>query len=169
MFCPRCGTSHADTDAFCGSCGAPLTATRAATIGGGAQPVAPRRAPAAADSELVATLRSVARERPALESLPSSSTSSAVTFGAIGLVLGALAGFVMRPSVFLIGQLPLGTVLTRGSNLSGMDQLLVPAAQSSFNLMVVAALVGAAIGAAVGVFLDKSAAQRSGRTARTGY
>jgi hypothetical protein len=67
----------------------------------------------------------------------------------IGLLLGGFIGFMMRPSVVLIGQLPFGTVLMRGSDLSGLDQLLVPTAQHSFNVMVIGAIVGGASGLAL--------------------
>lgn len=72
---------------------------------------------------------------------------------ALGLVIGGFLGFLMRPSAFLVGQLPFEMVITRGSSLSGMDQLLVPAAQQSFNVMLLGAVLGAAAGAAVGWLL----------------
>lgn len=69
---------------------------------------------------------------------------------ALGLAVGGFLGFLMRPSAFLVGQLPFEMVITRGSSLSGMDQLLVPAAQESFNVMLLGASLGAAAGAVVG-------------------
>jgi hypothetical protein len=63
-----------------------------------------------------------------------------------GFALGALLGFQMRPSVILIGQLPFQTVITRGANLTGIDQILISAAQQSFNVMFVSAVVGAIVG-----------------------
>ena len=77
---------------------------------------------------------------------------------AIGILVGGFLGFLMRPSVFLIGQLPFGTVITRGSALSGIDQLLVPTAQQSFNVMVLGALIGAAVGFGLSRLLPKSGA-----------
>ena len=71
---------------------------------------------------------------------------SPALFIAGGALLGATIGFVTRPSAFLVGQLPLGTVLSRGSNLQGLDQLLVSTAQSSFNQMVLFAVIGGVIG-----------------------
>jgi FHS family L-fucose permease-like MFS transporter len=64
----------------------------------------------------------------------------------VGAVIGGLVGFLLRPSVPLIGQLPFGTVITRGSNLSGLDLLLKGAAETSCNYMLVGALIGGAIG-----------------------
>ena len=58
----------------------------------------------------------------------------------------------------LIGQLPFETVISRGANLQGLDRLLVPTAQASFNMMVVGAIVGAVVGVVVGQLL----ARRSG-------
>ena len=46
--------------------------------------------------------------------------------GGIGFVLGGLLGFLTRPSALLIGQLPFSIVLSRGGNLRGLDQVLVP-------------------------------------------
>ena len=71
-------------------------------------------------------------------------------FGLAGFLLGAVAGFLLRPSVPLLGvKLPLGVVLTRGANLHGMDEALKPIAENSFNEMLIGALAGAAIGALV--------------------
>ena len=61
---------------------------------------------------------------------------------AVGAIVGAVIGYLFRPSVPLIGQLPLETVITRGSNLTGMDMLLTSAAETSFNYMVAGALIG---------------------------
>jgi hypothetical protein len=52
----------------------------------------------------------------------------------------------MRPSVILIGQLPFGTVVTRGATLTGLDQILVPAAQQSFNVTLGGGIAGAVAG-----------------------
>jgi hypothetical protein len=64
----------------------------------------------------------------------------------VGTIMGGVVGFLLRPSVPLIGQLPFGTVITRGSNLSGLDLLLKGTAETSFNYMLVGLLVGGAIG-----------------------
>jgi hypothetical protein len=72
-------------------------------------------------------------------------------FAVIGIVLGAVVGFLFRPSVFLIGQLPFSIVILRGANLSGMDAVLVPAAQASFNQMLFLAVVGGGLGFGIGV------------------
>lgn len=64
----------------------------------------------------------------------------------IGAIIGGAVGFLLRPSVPLIGQLPFETVITRGSSLSGLDLLLKGTAEMSCNYMLVGGLVGAAIG-----------------------
>ena len=63
-----------------------------------------------------------------------------------GVAIGALIGFLLRPSVPLIGQLPFTAVITRGGSLQGLDQILVPAAQTSFNYLLVGGIVGAVAG-----------------------
>ena len=69
----------------------------------------------------------------------------------LGCLLGALIGILTRPSLFLLGQLPIPVVLSRGATLSGIDQILVPAAQSSFNHVVLWSVVGAVVGLAAGL------------------
>lgn len=63
----------------------------------------------------------------------------------LGAVLGGLVGFLLRPSLPLIGQLPFSTVITRGSNLSGIDMLLKSTAEQSFNYLVIGVIVGAVV------------------------
>jgi hypothetical protein len=75
-----------------------------------------------------------------------------LTYGLVGLVVGAFIGFLLRPDAFLIGQLPFTTVITRGSSLTGMDLILVPTAQMSFNVLLAGAIVGGLIGGVVGGF-----------------
>ena len=64
-------------------------------------------------------------------------------FDVLGGMLGAAIGFLMRPSVPLVGQLPLGVVLTRGLTLNGLDVLLRSTAEESFNYIVIGAILGA--------------------------
>ena len=87
-----------------------------------------------------------------------------MTTGVLGLLGGALLGFLMRPSNMLIGQLPFGTVITRGANLKGMDELLVPLAQTSFNYL----LVGALLGAVAGMLLGHLLASKRGKPTDSG-
>jgi len=67
---------------------------------------------------------------------------------------------VMRPSALLIGQLPFGVVITRGAGLTGFDTLLRPTAETSFNQMAMAAVLGAVAGAFIGVLMRVLPARR---------
>ena len=77
----------------------------------------------------------------------------------LGLCLGAFVGFLLRPSVTLIGQLPFETVITRGANLTGLDFILRSAAEQSFNDMLLGAIVGAVILGISGSLAAKSKPQ----------
>jgi hypothetical protein len=79
--------------------------------------------------------------------------------GIAGLFLGGGIGFLLRPSAFLVGQLPFETVIVRGSNLGGLDRLLVSTAQTSFNYMVVGAILGAVAGFVIGLIAFKDQPQ----------
>ena len=76
--------------------------------------------------------------------------TATIALGVVGFALGGLIAFLLRPSVPMVGQLDFFTVITRGARLAGLDQLLVPAAQTSFNVMLAGALLGGAVGAVVG-------------------
>ena len=133
MFCPNCGTQATNPAKYCGHCGQAF----------------PPGPPAVAAVALPVALRSPAQPAPPQPG----SFGAAGMMLALGSVVGGAIGFVMRPSVMLIGQLPFETVITRGSNLSGIDQILVPTAQSSFNVMLIGALIGAAVGFGLGRLL----------------
>lgn len=75
--------------------------------------------------------------------------------GIVGLIAGGLIGFLYRPSALIIGQLPFSTVITRGANLKGVEQVLIPMAQSSFNHIMTIAIIGAAIGITLGLLLSR--------------
>ena len=63
-----------------------------------------------------------------------------------GLFVGGVVGFLLRPSVPFMGQLPFTTVIARGANLRGFDQLLTGYARTSFNYLVAGMVLGAAVG-----------------------
>ena len=73
-----------------------------------------------------------------------------------GLLIGGLVGFLLRPSVPLIGQLPFSTVISRGANLRGLDQLLLGYARTSFNYLLAGLVLGAVIGLIAAIALQKS-------------
>lgn len=74
----------------------------------------------------------------------------------LGFFVGGCLGFLMRPAAMLVGQLPFGTVITRGSNLSGLDTLLVSTAEASFNYLMLGAILGAVSGLVIGLMMSKS-------------
>jgi small basic protein len=76
-----------------------------------------------------------------------------------GLLIGGVVGFLLRPSVPLMGQLPFTTVITRGSNLRGLDQLLLGYARSSFNYLVAGLVLGAIVGLIVSITIERSRAR----------
>jgi hypothetical protein len=75
-----------------------------------------------------------------------------------GVAVGGLVGFLFRPSVPLMGQLPFITVITRGANLRGLDQLLTGYARTSFNYLAAGIIVGAVIGIILGFVLPRQKA-----------
>jgi hypothetical protein len=76
----------------------------------------------------------------------------------VGLLIGGAVGFLLRPSVPLMGQLPFTTVITRGANLRGLDQLLLGDARSSFNYVVAGVVLGTLVGLIAALALEKSKA-----------
>jgi hypothetical protein len=76
-----------------------------------------------------------------------------------GGLLGGSLGFVLRPTNPLVGQLPLGTVITRGAYLEGMDRLIVPLAEYSFNVMLGGLLAGAIAGALIAYLMQQPRAR----------
>lgn len=81
--------------------------------------------------------------------------------GICGFLVGGFVGFQFRPAVTLVGQLPFETVITRGSNLSGLGVLLIPAAQTSFNYMLAGAVLGAACGLIAGALVARRPEQKT--------
>jgi hypothetical protein len=63
-----------------------------------------------------------------------------------GLLIGSLVGFPLRPSVPLVGQLPLTTVITRGANLRVSTSYCWGHARTSFNYLIAGMLLGAIVG-----------------------
>ncbi|MCA1635384.1 MAG: hypothetical protein LC802_17275 [Acidobacteria bacterium] len=80
----------------------------------------------------------------------------ALPLAALGVFVGGLLGFLMRPAAPLIGQLDFGTVISRGTNLTGLDSLLISTAQASFNYLVVGAILGAVVGIVIGLMMTKN-------------
>jgi hypothetical protein len=74
----------------------------------------------------------------------------------LGLLAGAFVGFLLRPSVPFVGQLPFRVVVTRGANLTGVNTMLRPAAERSFNYMAAGGVIGAVVLGILGGVTGKS-------------
>jgi hypothetical protein len=74
---------------------------------------------------------------------------------AIGAIAGGAVGYLYRPSAFMVGQLPFQHVITRGRSLKGLDQVLVPFAEKSFNYMLAGVVIGAVLGFVLKLLLDR--------------
>jgi hypothetical protein len=85
------------------------------------------------------------------------SNAIALTLGftVVGFLIGGFIGFLLRPSAPFIGQLPFETVFKQGRNLEGLDRVLISTAETSFNYVVVGAIIGAIGGIITGVLLNK--------------
>ena len=81
--------------------------------------------------------------------------------GLIGFLVGAIVGFMLRPSALLVGQLPFSVVISRGAYLSGVEELLRPVAEASFNQVLAAAIVGAVACAIAGLLIKSVSARAS--------
>lgn len=86
-----------------------------------------------------------------IRKLPQSSadaTALTILILGIGAIFGGLLGFLFRPSAPMIGQLPFDTVITRGSDLKGIEIFLKPTAEVSFNYVLGGAIIGSVVFAA---------------------
>ena len=83
----------------------------------------------------------------------------------LGVIIGGLIGFLLRPSAFLVGQLPFTVVITRGANLKGLDSLLVPIAQRSFNYLLIGVILGGIAGFILPLLIHKKE-QESGQSSK---
>lgn len=92
----------------------------------------------------------------------SGSDSRASQMVLMGVVLGAIAGFLLRPSVPAMGQLPLLTMVelvTVGGK--GIQSFFVPLAQRSFMYVMVGGMIGGFVGWLVGQMIASSGAQQA--------
>ncbi len=61
-------------------------------------------------------------------------------------MLGGGVGYLLRPAVPLIGQLPFNVIIADGKNLHGLERLARPYAQQSLECVIAGALVGGMLG-----------------------
>ena len=78
-----------------------------------------------------------------------------IGIGIAGFLIGGLFGFLARPSAFFVGQLPFEHVITRGASLKGVEQVMIPLAQRSFNITLMGAIIGAVAGIVIGYLIGK--------------
>lgn len=77
-------------------------------------------------------------------------------FVAAGALIGGFVGFLVRPSVPLVGQLPSDVVLTRGAALTGLDIILKHSAETSFNYVLAGAVIGGVVFGIWGAYKAKT-------------
>ncbi|WP_048205243.1 hypothetical protein [Methanococcoides methylutens] len=73
----------------------------------------------------------------------------------IGALIGGTVGYLLRPSAPLVGQLPFDVVITRGSNLQGLERMVIPTAEASFNYIVAGVIIGAILFWIISIQLKK--------------
>ncbi len=78
------------------------------------------------------------------------------SIGFVGFLAGGLVGFLLRPSAFIIGQLPFRHVISRGESLQGVEKVFVSLARESFNTMLTGAVIGWMAGIIIGYFVGRS-------------
>lgn len=71
-----------------------------------------------------------------------------------GLILGGAVGFLLRPSAFLVGQLPFEYVIAP-ERLTGLLELYKPTAELSRSIMLGGAIIGAAAGFVLELLLGR--------------
>lgn len=76
----------------------------------------------------------------------------------IGGFIGAFAGYLFSASPLL----SIGTILTRGMFLNGIDLVLRPAAEHAFNVVAACGLVGAAAAGGIGMLISNQTPPHDG-------
>jgi uncharacterized membrane protein AbrB (regulator of aidB expression) len=91
---------------------------------------------------------SIVKEIREIRRLPASDgdvTGLTILIAVLGALVGGLLGFLFRPSAPMIGQLPFDAVITRGSDLKGVEGFLRPTAEVSFNYVLGGAIIGCVV------------------------
>lgn len=78
---------------------------------------------------------------------------SMISLGLAGFLAGGFIGYLLRPSAFMIGQLPLQHVITRGESLQGVERVFMSLARESFSTMMIGAAIGLVAGIVIGTFI----------------
>jgi len=80
---------------------------------------------------------------------------SMMSMGIVGCLAGGFIGFLLRPSAFMVGQLPFQDVITRGESLQGVERVFMSLARESFNTMMIGAAIGLVVGIVLGYFISR--------------
>lgn len=80
---------------------------------------------------------------------------SMISIGMVGCLAGGFIGFLLRPSAFMMGQLPFQHVITRGESLQGVERVFMSLARESFNTMMIGAVIGLLAGVVIGYFISR--------------
>ncbi|MRR15292.1 MAG: hypothetical protein EG826_02420 [Deltaproteobacteria bacterium] len=83
------------------------------------------------------------------------SKRSMISLGLAGCLAGGFIGYLLRPSAFMIGQLPFHHVITRGGSLQGVERVFMSLARESFNTMMIGAAIGFVAGVMIGYFIGQ--------------
>lgn len=73
----------------------------------------------------------------------------------IGALIGGIVAYLLRPSAPLVGQLPFDVVMTRGNNLQGLERMVIPTAETSFNYIIAGVIIGAILFWIISIQLKK--------------
>lgn len=141
MFCSNCGKQMLVEAKFCQGCGTAVGKDMPSSP----PPLPPSGSPPPRSNEEKAGSSSIGDE-----------ANRDVAFIAAGALLGAIVGFVMRPSAFIFGKLPLMVVLTAGTTLQGLEAAFVPMARQSFGMLVGGLILGAFAGALLARGMSKA-------------
>lgn len=85
--------------------------------------------------------------------------STRIGLAILGFLSGGFIGFLLRPSSALVGQLPFAVVITRGAVLKGLDALLIPLAEQSFNSTLAGSIIGLLGGIIISYLIVKGSVQ----------
>lgn len=98
--------------------------------------------------------------RPAVQRHRPPPLPGPLSLGFVGALVGGFSAFLLRPGGGMFPQLPLEVILAPRENLRGLDELLVPMAERSFNMLAVGVVLGAFAGLVLG-YLIRSIAWRN--------
>ncbi len=72
----------------------------------------------------------------------------------LGIIAGGVIGFMQRPEIPWMGKLPLGTVISGGSGLTGFNAALKPFAAQSQEILMIGTVIGGIVGLILGLLMQ---------------